>query len=114
MEEALKENKLVVFGEINVSSRDSEGKSVAMWNTQSTSSGFDETTETMKKSYIVYGESLPQTRVFTEAKPLDDGKYQVTGVIGIYDKNRKLLDDLNLTGEFTVKTDETGNKTVLQ
>jgi hypothetical protein len=114
IEEAFKQNNTVIFGEINVSRRNKEGKSEEMWNAQSTSSGFSQSTEALKKPYIIYAETIPQTRVFTEAKPLEDGKYQVTGIIGIYDQNRKLLDDLNLAGEFTVKTDETGKKTIVQ
>lgn len=114
IEEAFKQNNTVIFGEINVSRRNTKGKSEEMWNVQSTSSGFSESTEALKKPYVIYAETIPQTRVFTEAKSIEDGKYQVTGVIGIYDQNRKLLDDLNLVGEFTVKTDETGKKTIVQ
>ena len=109
MEEATKQGNHSVFGEISVSRRDGAGNpQEEMWSAQNTESGFQPTAEPLEKTFVVYGETLPQTRILVEPKPLREGFYEVSGVIGIYNQNRELLKDLSFTDKFTLEKDALG------
>ena len=109
MEAAIKQGNLCVFGEISVSRRDSaDNLQEEMWSLQNTESGFQPNTEPMKKPYIVYGERLPQTQVLIEPKPLREGNYRVTGVVGIYNQKHELLKDLSFVNKFSLARDSSG------
>lgn len=109
MEDAAKQGNRCVFGEISVSRRDAaNAPQEEMWSAQNTESGFQPTAEPLKKSYIVYGETLPQTRILVEPKPLGEGFYIVSGVVGIYNQNRELLKDLSFTNKFKLEKDAAG------
>ncbi|MCY7376230.1 MAG: hypothetical protein LH472_09705 [Pyrinomonadaceae bacterium] len=113
MEEAMRQGNLCVFGEMSVSRQSSPNNySEQMWYLQNTESGFQPSTEPMKKPFIIYGESLPQTSVTVEPKPLREGKYRVSGVVVIYNQKRELLKDLSFNDEFVLKTDASGKLTV--
>lgn len=109
MEAAARDGNLCIFGEINVSRRDSaDNPQEEMWSLQNVESGFQTSTEPMKKSYILYGETLPQTQILIEPKPLREGIYRVKGVVGIYNQKRELLNDLSFTDKFVLEKDASG------
>ncbi len=109
MEDAIKQGNRLVFGEISVSRRSAaDDFQEEMWSVQNTESGFQPTAELMGKSYIIYGENLPQTRILVEPKPLGENSYQVSGIVGIYNQNRELLKDLSFTNKFTLEKDASG------
>lgn len=113
MEAATREGNLCVFGEMSISRRSQPNDyQEQMWYVQSTASGFQESTEPLKKPYIVYGETLPQTSVKVEPKPLREGTYQVNGVVVVYNQRRELVRDLSFNDEFVLKTDASGKLTV--
>lgn len=109
MDEATKQGNHCVFGEISVSRRDAAGNLQGeIWSAQNTESGFQPTAEALKKSYIIYGETLPQTRILVDPKPLVEGFYQVSGVVGIYNQKRELVKDLAFTDKFALEKDASG------
>lgn len=110
MEKAARDGNLCVFGEISVSRENPASEQ--MWFVQNTASGFQASTEPMRKPYIVYGENLPQTKTIIAPKTLSEGKYRVNGVVGIYNEKRELLNDLSFNDEFVLKNDATGKLTV--
>lgn len=113
MEAATRDGNLCVFGEISVSRRDAtDNPQEEMWSLQNTASGFQTSTESMKKPYILYGETLPQARVLIEPKLLREGIYRVSGVVGIYNQKRELLNDLSFTDKFVLQKDASGKLTV--
>lgn len=112
MQEAFNQKNLCIFGEINVSRQTSQGDYEEMWSVQNTASGFQQSTAPMPKSYLVYGENLPQASVKILPKTLSEGKYRVNGVVGIYNEKHELLTDLNLADEFVLKNDAFGKLTV--
>ena len=114
MDEAISQENLCVFGRMSVSRQSSPNDyKEQMWMLENTESGFQQSTEPMKKCYIVYGETLPQTSVIINPKPLREGSYEVNGVVGIYNQKRELLKDLSFIDKFSLKKDETGNLIVL-
>jgi len=114
MDEAMRQGNLCVFGRMSVSRRASTNDyNEQMWMLENTESGFQQSTEPMRKSYIVYGETLPQMSVISNPKPLREGEYRVNGVVVIYNQKRELLKDLSFNDEFTLKNDASGNLTVI-
>lgn len=115
MDDALRRGDFCIFGEISVSRRDAaDNLQEEMWFVQNTESGFQTSAEPLKKSRIVYGETLPQTRILIEPKPLREGLYRVSGVIGIYNQKRELLRDLSFNDEFGLKADASGKLIVAE
>lgn len=114
MEEAVRQGNLCVFGELSVSRRRSQPNDYQeqMWYLQNTASGFQDSTEPLKKPYIIYGETLPQTSVKVEPKSLREGIYRVNGVVVIYNREREPVTDLSFNDEFILKTDASGKLTV--
>ena len=113
MEEAMRQGNLCVFGEMSVS-RQSQPNDYQeqMWYVQNTASGSQASTEPLKKPYIVYGETLPQTSVKVDPKPLREGTYRVNGVVVIYSQKREPVTDLSFNDEFVLKPDASGKLAV--
>ncbi len=113
IEEAMRQGNLCVFGELSVSRRSAPNDyQEQMWYLQNTASGFQDSTEPLKKPYIIYGEPLPQTSVKIDPKPLREGNYRVNGVVVIYNQKRELVTDLSFNDEFVLKSDASGKLTV--
>ena len=112
IKQAFESGEVCVFGEISVQRKAPEGDFREMWRVSNTRTGFSEDTPAMNKPYVIYGESLPQTRVTIDPKPLLEGEYRARGVIGVYNQKRELLSDLSFTSEFVLESDGAGNFTV--
>lgn len=113
MDEAMRQGNFCDFGEISVSRRTNDYDE-QMWTVYSTEPTFQPSAEPLKKCYIVYGETLPQTSVTIDPKPLREGTYEVNGVVIIHNQKGETLKDLSFIDKFTLTKDEAGNLTVSQ